>query len=125
VLAWFSIAPDDGSGSYTEHVAAAVEVLEQSGLRYRLGAIGTEVEGPRDAVFAVLARCQFELTGQTTVEPGPPSAASLLTISFERRSSTSGCKTSSEESQRDVYELPDEFGPAIDDAGPYRPMPRP
>ena len=38
MLAWFSIAPDDGSGSYSRHVAAAVEVLEESGLPYRLGA---------------------------------------------------------------------------------------
>ena len=67
MLAWFSIAPDDGSGSYSEHVAAAVEVLEESGLRYRLGAMGTEVEGPRDAVFAVLARCQSVLAARPGV----------------------------------------------------------
>ena len=58
MLAWFSIAPDDGSGSYSRHVAAALDVIRESGLRYRLGPSGTDVEGPRAQVFATLARCQ-------------------------------------------------------------------
>lgn len=39
-MAWFSIAPDDGSGSYGEYVAEAVALLDQTGLKYRLGALG-------------------------------------------------------------------------------------
>lgn len=58
MIAWFSIAPDDGSGSYSKQVAAALRIVRDSGLRYRLGAMGTEVEGPRGEVFALLARCQ-------------------------------------------------------------------
>ena len=61
MIAWFSIAPDDGSGSYSRHVAAALRIVEESGLTYRLGAMGTEVEGPRDQVFAMLARCHETL----------------------------------------------------------------
>jgi uncharacterized protein (TIGR00106 family) len=76
VLAWFSIAPDDGSGSYSHHVAAAVEVLNESGLPYRLGAMGTEVEGPRDEVFAVLARCQTALAAR----PGARRIATVIKI---------------------------------------------
>ena len=76
MLAWFSIAPDDGSGSYSGHVAAAIDVLEQSGLRYRLGAMGTEVEGPRDEVFAVLARCQSVLAAR----PGVRRIATVIKI---------------------------------------------
>jgi uncharacterized protein (TIGR00106 family) len=76
MLAWFSIAPDDGSGSYSHHVAAALEVLEESGLSYRLGAMGTEVEGPRDAVFAVLARCQATLAAR----PGVRRIATVIKI---------------------------------------------
>jgi uncharacterized protein (TIGR00106 family) len=57
MIAWFSIAPDDGSGSYSKHVAAALRVIRESGFAFRLGAMGTEVEGPRDEVFALLARC--------------------------------------------------------------------
>ncbi len=61
MIAWFSIAPDDGSGSYSKHVAAALRIIEESGLTYRLGAMGTEVEGPRDRVLAMLARCHETL----------------------------------------------------------------
>jgi uncharacterized protein (TIGR00106 family) len=61
MIAWFSIAPDDGSGSYSKHVAAALRILEESGLAFRLGAMGTEVEGPRDQVLAVLTRCHETL----------------------------------------------------------------
>lgn len=58
MIAWFSIAADDGSGSYSKQVAAALRIVQESGLRHRLGAMGTEVEGPRGEVFALLARCQ-------------------------------------------------------------------
>jgi len=61
MIAWFSIAPDDGSGSYSPHVARALEIIKESGLAFRLGAMGTEVEGPRDQVFAVLERCHRTL----------------------------------------------------------------
>ena len=76
MLAWFSIAPDDGSGSYSRHVAAALEVLEQSGLPYRLGAMGTEVEGPREEVFAMLSRCQAALAAG----PGVRRIATVIKI---------------------------------------------
>jgi uncharacterized protein (TIGR00106 family) len=76
MLAWFSIAPDDGSGSYSRYVADALAVLEESGLRYRLGAMGTEVEGPRAAVFAALARCQEVLAAR----PGVRRIATVIKI---------------------------------------------
>ena len=62
MIAWFSIAPDDGSGSYSKHVAAALEMIRGSGLTFRLGAMGTEVEGPRDEVLALLVRCHVALS---------------------------------------------------------------
>jgi uncharacterized protein YqgV (UPF0045/DUF77 family) len=40
MIAWFSIAPDDGSGSYSKQVAAAVRLIRESGFRYPLGAMG-------------------------------------------------------------------------------------
>jgi uncharacterized protein (TIGR00106 family) len=61
MIAWFSIAPDDGSGSYSKHVAAALEIIRESGLAFRLGAMGTEVEGRRDEVLALLVRCHIAL----------------------------------------------------------------
>lgn len=76
MLVWFSIAPDDGSGSYSGHVAAALEILKSSGLPYRLGSMGTEVEGPREDVFAVLARCHAALA----VRPGVRRVATVIKI---------------------------------------------
>jgi uncharacterized protein (TIGR00106 family) len=61
MIAWFSIAPDDGSGSYSKHVAAALDMIRESGLAFRLGAMGTEVEGPRDEVLALLVSCHIAL----------------------------------------------------------------
>ncbi|HYA00904.1 MAG TPA: MTH1187 family thiamine-binding protein [Candidatus Binatia bacterium] len=76
MIAWFSIAPDDGSGSYSPHVAAAIRILRESGLPYRLGSMGTEVEGPRDAVFALLARCHHALA----TAPGVKRTATVIKI---------------------------------------------
>jgi uncharacterized protein (TIGR00106 family) len=76
MIAWFSIAPDDGSGSYSKHVAAALRVIRQSGLSFRLGAMGTEVEGPRQEVFAVLARCHEVLA----TAPGVRRTATVIKI---------------------------------------------
>jgi uncharacterized protein (TIGR00106 family) len=76
VIAWFSIAPDDGSGSYSKHVATALRIVRESGLRFRLGAMGTEVEGPRTDVFAVLARCQEALAAS----PGVRRIATVIKI---------------------------------------------
>lgn len=57
MVAWFSIAPDDGSGSYGKYVAEALDILDRAGLKYRLGGMGTEVEGSSQEVFAAIARC--------------------------------------------------------------------
>lgn len=61
MVVWFSIAPDDGSGSYSKQVAAALRMVEESGLEFRLGSMGTEVEGPRDAVLALLVQVHTTL----------------------------------------------------------------
>jgi uncharacterized protein (TIGR00106 family) len=67
MIAWFSIAPDDGSGSYSKHVAAALEMIRESGLTFRLGAMGTEVEGPREEVLSLLVRCHTALATAASV----------------------------------------------------------
>ena len=76
MLAWFSIAPDDGSGSYQHHVAAAIKILDESGLTYRLGSMGTEVEGPRAEVLAALVRCHETLASA----PGVRRTATVIKI---------------------------------------------
>lgn len=66
MVAFFSIAPDDGSGSYGKYVAEALALLDGTGLKYRLGAMGTEIEGSRDEVFAAIAKCH----GALAAKPG-------------------------------------------------------
>lgn len=67
MVAWFSIAPDDGSGSYGKYVAEAIKFLEGTGLKYKLGAMGTEIEGPRAEVFEAIARCHQMLASRPGV----------------------------------------------------------
>lgn len=67
MVAWFSIAPDDGSGSYGKYVAEAITFLDATGLKYKLGAMGTEIEGPRAEVFDAIARCHQLLASRPGV----------------------------------------------------------
>jgi uncharacterized protein (TIGR00106 family) len=67
MVAWFSVAPDDGSGSYSKYVAEAIALLDQTGLKYRLGAMGTEIEGPRAEVFDAIAKCHQLLVSKPGV----------------------------------------------------------
>ncbi len=67
MVAWFSIAPDDGSGSYGKYVAEAIRFLDGTRLKYKLGAMGTEIEGPRAEVFDAIARCHQLLASRPGV----------------------------------------------------------
>ena len=57
VLLEFSMSPLGKGESVGEHVARSLEIIDQSGLDYRLHAMGTVVEGEWDEVFAVVKRC--------------------------------------------------------------------
>ncbi len=67
MVGWFSIAPDDGSGSYSKYVADAIAYLDSTGLKYKLGAMGTEIEGPRAQVFDAIAKCHELLASRPGV----------------------------------------------------------
>ena len=56
-IAEFSITPIGTGVSVGEHVAKAVDLVDRSGLPYRLNPMGTIVEGSLDEVFALIARC--------------------------------------------------------------------
>ncbi|TCJ30850.1 thiamine-binding protein [Nocardioides jejuensis] len=59
MLVAFSVAPTTTAtedGSLSEAVAAAVRVVRDSGLPYRLGSMFTEVEGEWDEVMDVVRR---------------------------------------------------------------------
>lgn len=61
LLAEFSISPMDKGASVGAYVARCVDVIDRSGLAYRLGPMGTCVEGDFDAVMAVIQECHAAL----------------------------------------------------------------
>jgi uncharacterized protein (TIGR00106 family) len=57
VLLEFSMAPLEKGDSVSEYVARSLKIIDESGLDYRLHAMGTIVEGELDDVLALLKRC--------------------------------------------------------------------
>jgi uncharacterized protein (TIGR00106 family) len=57
VLLEFSMSPLNKGDSVSEYVARSLEIVGQSGLDYRLHAMGTIVEGEIDQVLEVLKQC--------------------------------------------------------------------
>ena len=57
VLLEFSMAPLEKGQSVGPYVARSLEIIERSGLDYRLHAMGTIIEGEVDEVLAVLRQC--------------------------------------------------------------------
>jgi len=57
MLAEFSVTPIGKGTSVSEYVARCLDLVDRSGLDYRLNPMGTVVEGPFDDVLALVARC--------------------------------------------------------------------
>lgn len=57
VLLEFSMTPLGKGESVSPYVARSVEIISQSGLDYRLHAMGTVIEGEWDEVMAVVTKC--------------------------------------------------------------------
>ncbi len=56
-IAEFSITPIGKGVSVGEYVARCVDIVDRSGLPYRLNPMGTIVEGTFDDILALIARC--------------------------------------------------------------------
>jgi len=56
-IAEFSITPIGKGVSVGAYVARCLEIVDRSGLPYRLHAMGTVVEGEFDDVLKLIARC--------------------------------------------------------------------
>lgn len=56
-IAEFSITPIGKGVSVGAHVARAVDLVDKSGLPYRLNSMGTVVEGPLHEILALIERC--------------------------------------------------------------------
>ena len=61
LLAEFSIWPMDKGESVGQYVARALDIVDKSGLPYKLGPLGTCIEGEWPQVMAVIQRCYEEL----------------------------------------------------------------
>jgi uncharacterized protein (TIGR00106 family) len=57
VVMEFSLFPLDKGVSLSPYVARSLEIVEQSGLDYRLTAMGTIVEGELERVLDVMRQC--------------------------------------------------------------------
>ena len=57
VLAEFSMSPMDKGESVSKYVSQSLETIADSGLPYRLGPMGTCLEGEWDDVMAVIKKC--------------------------------------------------------------------
>ena len=57
LLAEFSIWPMDKGESVSAYVARCLDIVDRSGLAYKLGPLGTCVEGEYDAVMGVIRQC--------------------------------------------------------------------
>jgi uncharacterized protein (TIGR00106 family) len=56
-IAEFSISPTGKGVSVSEYVARCLDLVDRSGLAYRLNPMGTVVEGPFEEVMALISRC--------------------------------------------------------------------
>ena len=57
VLLEFSMFPLDKGESVSQYVARSIDIIDRSGLDYRLGPMGTCIEGEWDQVMAVVKKC--------------------------------------------------------------------
>lgn len=64
VLVEFSIVPIGRGESVSQYVAECLELIERSGLEYRLNPMGTVVEGGYDEVMALIRECHMHVMEQ-------------------------------------------------------------
>ena len=57
LLAEFSLTPLDKGASVSRWVSRSLDIIDKSGVPYRLGPMGTCVEGEWDEVMALLGAC--------------------------------------------------------------------
>ena len=62
VLLEFSMTPLGVGESVSKYVARSIQVIEASGLPYRLGPMGTTLEGQWDEVFNVVKECFLRMS---------------------------------------------------------------
>lgn len=64
MLASFSIVPIGVGDELKEYIASVLEIIDGSGLDYRLGAMQTTVEGDTDQVMQLIMKCHQHMLGK-------------------------------------------------------------
>ena len=57
ILLEFSMTPLTKGESVSKYVARSLDIIDKSGLEYRLNPMGTVIEGEWDEVFDVVRKC--------------------------------------------------------------------
>ena len=57
ILLEFSMSPLDKGESVSKYVARSLDIIDQSGVSYRLNPMGTVLEGDWDEVMGVVKQC--------------------------------------------------------------------
>jgi len=57
MLAEFSVTPIGAGASVGKYVAECLKIVDESGLDYKINAMGTVVEGDFDEVMTVISKC--------------------------------------------------------------------
>lgn len=61
MIAQFSIVPLGAGVSVSEYVARVIKIVDESGIPYKLHAMGTIVEGEWDEVMGLIKKCRDTL----------------------------------------------------------------
>ncbi len=61
VLLELTVFPNNVIGSMSPYVARVVDIIDKSGLKYRLSPMSTVIEGELEQVLAVATQCHNEL----------------------------------------------------------------
>ncbi len=61
ILLEFSMTPLGVGESVSKYVARSLEIIDKSGLDYRLNPMGTVIEGEWDEVFGIIKKCFQEM----------------------------------------------------------------
>jgi uncharacterized protein (TIGR00106 family) len=90
----FSITPLGAGESVSQYVALAVDIIDRSGLDYRLHAMSTEIEGELDQLLDLLKQCieavaqdcnRVSVTAKLDYRKGHSGSIDAKVASVERR----------------------------------------
>ena len=62
MIAIFSVVPL-GHEALSKHVSEVIDIIDRSGIEYRLTAMGTIVEGEPEEVWSLVRRCHDHMRG--------------------------------------------------------------